>query len=195
MPDYKYEGVILVVHLLAWDGINDNQRQGKLGKIMHDSGKWIIRESVNALHNHMNPVFEYKKSEGWHKDHVKAMEEAIDWVISLDDLPLNIGKINGFKGQNDKNRKLFMQLKDIMLTLLDEDTHYDIRVLLVLKWIHDHWERFEISAEQAHQIMNFENIYRDLLELSKPLPVDDGKGKDDNYKIDARGKYGLERNG
>lgn len=192
--DNEHEGVILMVHLLAYDGIKDNERQGTLGRIMHDTSKWFMRESVNGLHRHMKPVFNYKRANGWHKEHITAMGEAIDWVVSLDEIPIN-ARIGGFKGPDDKNRRLFLQMKDIFLTLLDEDTHYDIRVLLVLKWIHEHWDRFEIAAEQAYQIQNFSNLYKDLLALSEPLPVDDGNGKDDNYKIDARKKYGLERDG
>ena len=163
-----------MTHLLAYDGTADNQRQGKLGKILHDFSKWMIRGFSTQLHKKMLPVIEYKKKNGWIKEHITAMDEGWKWVMSLDELPLNKG-IGGFKGADDKNRKFFSEIGDIAFTHLDEDTHYDIRMLLWLKWVHEHWGRFEQSAESAYQLLNFGELYKDLLALSEPLPLDDGK--------------------
>lgn len=163
-----------MVHLLAFDGKEDDRRQGKLGRILHDFSKWAIRKAVDRIHNKMLPVIEYKKKTGWHKEHIKAIEEGWNWVISLDELPINLG-IGGFKGANDINRKLYMQLRDIFLVHLDEDTHYDMRMLVLLKWIHEHWDRIEEAANASYNLMNFHEIYKDLLALSEPLPLDDGK--------------------
>lgn len=173
---------MLVVRLLAYDGNEDNQRQGKLGIILHDFSKWMIRGMTDKVHAKMKPVINYKRENGWLKDHIKAMEEGWKWVISLDELPLN-HSIGGFKGADDKNRKFFLQAGEIAFTHLDEDTFYDIHFLLWLKWIHEHWDRFEQSAEAAYQILNFENLYKDLLEWSKPLPQDENEQdeKEINY--------------
>src|SRR3990167_9880643 len=190
---------MLVVHLLAYDGKKDNERFGKLGILLHDKFKWFIRKMIEKAHGKMEPVLEYKRENGWVNDHVAAMDEGWQWVISLDELPVNIG-IGGFKGQDDVNRKLFRQGGELTFTLLDENTHYSIRVMLWLKWIHEHWDRFEIAANQAYQIQNFGNLYKDLLALSEPLPVDDGKDvyEPDYIKlgkmIEAK-KNGMERNG
>lgn len=140
---------------------------------------------ISRLHKKMEPVIEYKKENGWIKNHIRVMDESWKWVISLDDLPINVG-IGGFKGSDDKNRKMMQDLGDIIFTHLDEDTHWDIRVLMFMYACHKRWSELEQSVESAHQIMNFGNLYRDLLELSKPLPLDDGKGKDDIYDIDMR---------
>lgn len=130
----------------------------------------------------MKPVIEYKQQNGFVNPGVESLAEGWKWVMSLDEIDVNYG-IGGFKGADDKNRKFFNELGDITFTILDEDTHYAIRLFLWLKWIHENWEKVEIQAEQAHQIMNFGNLYKDLLELSKPLPLDDGKDVEEvDYK-------------
>lgn len=172
-----------MAHLLAFDGTEDNQRQGRLGRILHDFSKWMIRGAVDRVHNRMKDVIDYKKKNGWIKDHIAAMDEGWKWVQSLDEMPIN-GVIGGFKGPGDLNRKLFGQLGEICFTHLDEDSFYDIHFLLWLKWVHEHWERFEQSAESAYQILNFGNLYKDLLSYTEPLPVDDGSDENDEPETD-----------
>lgn len=167
-------------HLLAQDGTNDNQRQGKLGTILHDNLKWMIRSFIAAGHKKALPVIEYKRENGWIKPHVAAMDENWQRILSLFKVPINKG-IGGFSGPDDKNLRMFNQIGDIVHTIIDEDSHYDMIFLLQLKFIHENWHLFEESAEQAYQIANFHNTYRDILEYTKPLPLDDGK---DDVQID-----------
>lgn len=184
-----------MVHLLAYEGKDYNQKGGFLGRIMHDSGKLMIRKLLKIVHGKYEPVIKYKHETGWIKDHVAAWEEAVDWVISLDEMPINKSMFN-FTGPDDPNRLFFLRLKDLFCVMMDEDTHYDIRVLLVMKWVHEHWDRFERSAEQAYQLANFGNLYKDLLEFTKPLPLDDGIDENDiDYIAMERGALGdgLER--
>ena len=152
--------------------------------LLHDFSKWMIRGIVDKVQKKMEPVIIYKKENGWIKEHVAALEEGWNWVIELDEHPVN-NKIGGFTGgPDDKNRKFFTNLRDIVLVHLDEDSHYDMRFLMMLKWVHEHWDRFEQSAETSYQIMNFHNLYAELLEGSKPLPVDDGTDEYSPEKID-----------
>src|SRR3990167_4763779 len=183
-----------MVQLLAYDGADYNQRGGKLGSICHDFSKWMMRKFVDKLHRKMLPVIEYKRKNGWVKDHTAAMEEGWKWVMSLDELQINRG-IGGFKGEDDGNRRFFNELGDIAFTHLDEDTHYDMRMLLWFKWIHEHWDRFEQSAESAYQILNFGELYKDLLGLSEPLPLDDGEDDADVDYAALNKKLGGVRKG
>lgn len=164
----------MVASLLAHDGVKDNQRQGKLGVALHDHTKWVIRKGVDLAWMKYKPVHEYKQQHGYIKDHVAALDEGWAWVMSLYDLPLNTVKFAGFKGADDKNRQMLYRSGQMFFGITDEDSHWDVPILVMLKWVHEHWDRFERSAEQAYQLANFNNLYRDLLELSTPLPEDDG---------------------
>lgn len=164
----------MVAHLLAHNGTADDERQGAIGVALHDHTKWMIRKGVDIAWMKYSKVHDYKQKNGWIKDHIAAMDEGWKWVMSLDDLPINIGNIGGFKGKDDKNRTMLYRAGQMFFGLNDEDSHWDMRVLLFLKWCHEHWDRFEASAEQAYQIMNFDYLYKDALELSAPLPEDDG---------------------
>ena len=173
------------------------QLDSKLGKIMHNTGKNLMRAQIDIVHKHYEPVLKYKRETGWIKDHVAAEQEAWNWIEQLYDIPIN-SKVGGWHGDpNGRNRKMFHNILDIVFTIQDEDSAYDIPMLLWLKWIHEHWDRFERSAEQAYQIMNFANLYKDLLELATPLPQDDGKDyQDPDYiKLDKGLKKSGEKNG
>ncbi len=160
----------------------------KLGKIMHGSGKLIMRKCIRMVHGHYKPVLEYKKENGWIKDHVAAQQEAWDFIVNLYRHPINKHAGGWPEGGDDGNKIMFEGALGVFWLMQDEDSAYDIPWLLYMKWIHEHWDRFEQSAEHAYQIMNFPNMYRDMIEWSKPLPLDDGKDFDDDIDYVAAEK-------
>lgn len=158
--------------------------QTKLGHIMHISGKQLMRKFISMAHKHYEPVIEYKHKTGWIKDHVNAQEEGWRWIESLYMQPIN-AEAGGWTNsdgvlKDGVNKKMFNDVLELFWLMQDEDSAYDIPWLLYLKWVHEHWDRFEKSAQMAYNIMNFGNLYADLLEWSKPLPLDDGTDDDED---------------
>ena len=160
---------------------------------MHRTGKTLLRGVIDSVHKHYEPVITYKKENGWYKDHVLAQVEAWKVIEALYDMPSNAIIGGGWNNnQDDRNRVMFRNVLDIFWLMQDEDSAYDIPWLIYLKWIHEHWDRFEKSAEQAYQMANFGNFYRDLIEYAKPLDnIDDEDDKINDELVDF---VALERN-
>jgi len=146
----------------------------ELGQIMHNSGKLLIRKAIKSIGKKYEPVVEYKKEHGWIKDHVAAMEEGWKKVEYLMLQPINHRAGIGWTGKEDKNAIMYNTLLPVFFTMVDEDSAYDWPLLIWLKWIHDHWDRFEESAEQAYQLLDFAVTYEHLMNWTEPLPLDDG---------------------
>jgi len=183
-----------MTQLLAYNGTAYNQRQGRLGKLLHDNAKWFIRKASTTCHRMMVPIFKYHEKNKPNMPGVDALEEAFNFVISLDDLPVNKG-IGGFKDipGGDQNKKLFMEMRDILCAILREDSHYHMRTMVLLKYVHDHWdERFEIASNQADHLLRFGEMYGELIESLKKLPEDDGMDVEDidmvEFTKQVRGK-------
>jgi hypothetical protein len=157
-----------MVHLLSYPGTKPDQKDGYFGKIMHGTGKWMMRAAIMRIHKHYMPVIEKKRAEGWHKDHVKALDKYWMNIINIFDDPIN-AKIGGFRSKDDPNRQIFIALNDIFLCMMDEDTFYELPTLLYLKSIHENWSIFEQQAAQAYNLLDFGNIYREILEYNKEL--------------------------
>jgi hypothetical protein len=155
-------------HLLAWDGTDDNQRQGKLGILMHDTSKWFIRKNVAAGHKLMTPLFKHvEETGGYQNEYVNVIRDMFDFIISIDEQPVNWG-IGGFKGPDDANRKFFQQLRDIVCIMCDQDAHYGMRVLAGLYWLNEHFDRIAIASQGAHDMLNFQEKYERIKEFTKP---------------------------
>lgn len=155
-----------MVHLLAYDGNAENQRQGKLGKLLHDFSKWAIRESVEKIWTKMKPVIEYKIKTGWINPEIGKLYEDLTYVINFyeDDK-------YGFKGPDDKNRKFFHHLRDILCVQLDEDTHYLLFVGMVMQRMFEQKEEYEALMNRSNAFFRWREIYNGLKERTAELPT------------------------
>jgi hypothetical protein len=176
--------------LLAKDGTADNQRQGRLGILLHDLSKWAIRKAIQRERKRIQPVLDYYASEHgeWLNPDIKQLYEDFNWLISLEELPNQYG---GFQKGEDVNRDMFHDLRDIMCVHLDQDTHYHLRFMALIYRIHANWPAYEIACTRAFHFldvtakrlgMTFEEVYQNLDGMTKPneeLP-DEGqlKGED-----------------
>ena len=184
--------------LLAKNG----EHQGyatKLGKYFHINMKELVRKMVAFGYKKHEKVIEYKKKNGWIKDHVAADLEGFEFVADLMTHPLNTQKqMSGWKDKNDPNYILLKRMFEMFALYRDEDSYYDMLFLVWMKWVHEHWDRYERSAEQAYQLVNFPNLYKDLLAWNEPLPQDDEDIEEDDIDYIASEeaiKNGMERKG
>ena len=159
------------IKLLAYDGKKDNQRFGKLGILLHDTTKWMIRTAITAIYRKMKPVIDYKLKEGWINPYVGQLYKDWTWTIQLDERKSNT-KIGGFKGSDDKNRTMFHNMRDIVCTLLDEDTHYGIRVGVMMFRMHENWDKYEIAANSANEFMRYREMYERLKDIKDTDTLD-----------------------
>ena len=168
----------------------------KLGKYLHIDVKELTRKLISVGYKKYKPVIEYKEKNGWIKDHVKADLESFDFVAKLMMIPMNVESMVGWKDENDNNYKMLKQMMEIKAVIQDEDSFYDMIELVRLKWIHEHWDRYEASAEKAYQLANFPNFYADLMALYEPLPQDEEDIPEDTIdyiKIEEAIVNGMER--
>lgn len=164
--------MIFLLNLLAKDGTAYNERQGLLGRLLHDITKWAIRRSVHGIAKKLKPVTDYKMKTGWINPEVGLLYDDLTWLIRMDE---NGGKdhIGGFTGgENDANRRFFTDLRDIVTTILDEDTHYNIRFWVLQHRIHENrWnEAYNIAFNRSNAFFNYRQIYQDLISRWEPLP-------------------------
>jgi len=142
----------------------------KLGEHFHIDTKELVRKLISLGYKKFSPIVAYKEKNGWIKDHVKADLESFDFVAKIMLHPMNHEHMAGWKDKNDPNYIMLKQIMEIKAVVQDEDSFYDMIELVRLKWVHEHWDLYEQSAEKAYQIINFPNFYKDLIEHSKPLP-------------------------
>lgn len=182
MPDNEYSGVIVVETpgLLAFDGVEHNRRQGFLGRLLHDTTKWMIHRYVDSVHKKMKPVIEYKIKTGWINEQVEQLYKDWTWVIELDKRE-EAKKFGGFRGPADKNLQLFEKMRDIACVILDEDTHYSMRAFMFLAKVNDGWDtKYADIANRANVMFRYKEIYFEMKERTKPLPkLDDIKPRFD----------------
>lgn len=159
----------------------------KLAAYLNIDVKNVTRIFINQAYKHYQPVIEYKLKHGWVKDHVRADIEAFDFVESLMRHPLNQSpNMNGWPTADDPNNKMLRRLVLIHAAIRDEDSFYDILELVMDKWKHEHWDRYEKSAEWAYKLTGFPVLYANLLAhkeaIEEPLP--DITDEPDDVKMD-----------
>lgn len=152
--------------------------ESKEGFMFHGPGKRVLRKLISMGYSRYKGTVERKRgSQGYVKAHIAAYDEAWQWVRGLDHRPMKYPGGPQFGVQKgDVNDEMFQQITGVAFAMLDEDSFYDIRVLLWLKWIHEHWDRIEIAVNQAYALtFGFDKLYRNMVEWSKPLPQDKGR--------------------
>jgi hypothetical protein len=172
----------------------------KLGSIFHINVKEAIRRAINMVYAaKFQKVVEYKEKNGWIKDHVKADIESFEFVADIMCHPLNHAKLSGWKDRTDTNYQMLRKGVVIKAAIQDEDSFYDMIELVRMKWVHDHWDRYERSAEQAYQIINFPNFYEKLIAhyeaMKEPLPdiTDEADPEEIDYiKMEKRLTNGMD---
>ena len=172
-------------NLLAQQGIFRGYAS-KLGAYFHIDTKEVTRKFIALAWKKYEPLIEWKIKNGWMKDHVKAEIECFEFLASLMMHPLNGKALSGWKDENDPNYIMIKRMVYIYAFVRDEDSYYDMIALVMDKWKHEHWERYERSAEAAFQLVNFPIFYESLLNhkaaMEEPLP--DITDEPDETKID-----------
>ena len=163
-----------MINLLAKDGTRYNERQGYLGRIMHDFSKWMMRRAVDKIAKRMAPVIKYKMQTGWCNPEISLLYEDMSWMIGLDEKEAEKTKIGGFTGgKNDVNRRFFTNLRDIICTTLDEDTHYNLRLWVLMHRMHEQrWkEAYEVAMNRSNAFFNYREIYEAVLARHDDTPL------------------------
>ena len=144
----------------------------KLGAFFHIDFKSAARSLIGIAWKKFEPINDYKELNGWLKDHVKADVESFEFVVELMRYPLN-KELNGWQ-EGDNNEKMLRRLIRMKAVVQDEDSFYDMVELVRMKWVHEHWDRYERSAEQAYQLISFPKFYESLINhytaMKEPLP-------------------------
>jgi hypothetical protein len=177
-----------MVELLAKDGTADNQRQGRLGRLLHDFSKWAIRKAITRERKRLDPVLKYKKEHGgWLNPDIQALYDDFTWVISRDELKT---QYMGFNGPDDANKKMLEDLRDIVCCHLDEDSHWHLRWAMLLYRINHRWSEYEIECTKAYHFLSvtaeklgltMEDMYKSLENLENM--VEKEKGEDLNVMV------------
>ena len=156
--------------LLAYDGDKPHQRQGRLGILLHDTSKWMMKKYIERLHRKMQPVIEHKMEKGWVNPAVGQLYEDITWVIALHERPEIRDKGWGFKGADDVNRKFYTQLRDVACVHLDEDTVQSMFAFILAAKMFDGWdEKYCDVAGKFNVMLRYREIYGEMKERTKKL--------------------------
>lgn len=137
------------IKLLAWDA----QKKGSLGWILHRCAKMFIRFAIDKLANKiMKDVIAYKKANGWHNPEVKIMYEDLTEVIRAckhgeEEVRTNTG-----------NYKAYSDIRDILCTILDEDSYYLLRFFYFLDLTFEHENRYRIAHHKQRVYWRWEDI-------------------------------------
>lgn len=173
----------------------------KLGATFHIDNKSMMRSAIGLAHKRMWPAIKHTKEQNWVKDHVAAQMESFDFVAGLMRYPLNREHLNGWQ-DGDANEKMLRRGMEMYCTVLAQDTFYDMLELVRLKWIHEHWDRFEDSAQKAYQLVSFPKFYENLINhyeaMSAPLPDITNEPDEadlDCVKLEESAKNGMEHKG
>lgn len=141
----------------------------KLGAYFHIDTKEVTRKFIGLAWKKYEPLIEWKLKNGWVKDHCAAEIECFDAIARLMMHPLNKKAMSGWKDENDPNYIMTRRVVYIATFIRDEDSYWDMLFLAMDKWRHEHWDRYERSAEQAYQLVSFPVMYRKLLEHAEAM--------------------------
>lgn len=171
----------------------------KLVASFHIDMKMAMRSLIGLAYKKFYPAIKASKIQGWKKDHVAADLESFEFIARMMKHPLNIPHMNGWRSEDDANYKMLKRLFEMKAVVQEHDSFYDMLILLHYKWVHDHWSRYERSAEEAYQMFNFPMQYEALIShlkaMEEPLPdiTDEPDLPDENYlELWERAKNGME---
>src|SRR3990167_9084212 len=113
------------------------------GKLLHKVMKPIIMNSLGYLSSIAEDIIKEKvKNNLWINPEVKMLYEILNEVIAQDKI------LRLPEGQYDPIRSFYENLRDTVCVILDEDSHFTLRYLLVIALIIDNSEKFRIEMHK-----------------------------------------------
>lgn len=135
---------------------NDENKKGSLGYILHRISKRFIRWSVNKLAESMlKDVIKYKKDKGWINPEVELTynlmtemcmkQEGTAWVT-----------------EDDYNRRLWYNFRDVVCTIMDEDSYYLVKYFWFLELLFAHEKEFRIGFHKKRIYWDYERYKKEI---------------------------------
>ena len=114
-------------------------RWSKVGIWIHDVSKQFIRKTVGYLGKRYTPIVKEKLEKGFSNPEIKLLYDNWTEIIEIEDYA---------DKPEDANFKLFTQMRDIVCTILDEDSFYLLRFFYLMELFHRDYEKYNIEMHK-----------------------------------------------
>lgn len=143
--------------LAKWDRQGDNSKMGRLSNALHWVGKRALIASINHIaEKHMKDVIRYKRETGWKQEELTIIDDAISNMLALDE-------------KDERFTRFAGNFRDILLCIIDEDTHYALRTWAVLHEVLDRKDEFDGISNRSYGFKHYLQIRKSLEEKEREV--------------------------
>src|SRR3990167_809127 len=136
---------------------------------LHKIAKRIIRKTVSFVAKQLAKTIERKQREGWIYPEVALLYLNFNELISKDAWK--------WYGHKDWDEDLWLNARDILCVLLDEDSYYTLRFFYLLEILNRDYDKYNISMHKNRAYWNWDEIFKGLKEGDPHWVVERGVGK------------------
>lgn len=157
---------------------------GKPSEVLKDS---MVVDSLGYVRDMFADVLNNKNTHGWVNPEAKLLYDILSEIIKRDEILR--------KGDDDHIKRMWMNIRDITCVVMDEDTHYMLRVLYLVELLNKMYPEFRIQSHRNRAYWNWDTLYAQLqkeMENDKDAPLKEwlSKGNGDNLP-DNTGSSGV----
>jgi len=139
--------------------------------IVHKLSKPILINSIGYLRDMFKDVIAEKEIRGWVNPEAKLLYDLFTIIIERDEI---------MRGdENDHIRQFWLNTRDIGTTIVDEDSHYMLRLLYFIELVHEFYPLFKIEMHRNRAYWDWEHIFAGL---QKNEPNDKKAGYSATYQ-------------
>lgn len=150
MPINKYTGVMLVAGFLL-------PAKGLKWKVVHHLSKPILLNSMGYLSAMLEDIIKEKKKNGWVNPEIELLYNNMTEVLEKD-YPIEEKE----DGKYDHIRRFYSSTRDVLCTILDEDSHYLLRFFYFIEILNRDYDKYNIEMHRNKVYWNWEIIMRGL---------------------------------
>ena len=127
--------------------------QSLKGKLIHKLAKPILMNAFSYMDGVMAEVAEEKvKNNTWNNQAIKMLYEIMTDLIKDDEICRLPGE------QFDPIRQMWLNARNAGCTILDEDTHYAMRIMYMFDQIVERWPQIKKEQGDKQWVMDWERI-------------------------------------
>lgn len=127
------------------------------GRLIHKLAKPIMMNAMSYMDGALDGIIEEKQKNGWVNPEVKILFDIFTEIMERDEvcrLP---------NEQYDPIRGFMTNLRNVTCTVLDEDSHYLLRLFYFIELVNERYPDFRIEMHKKRAYWDWENIYANLL--------------------------------